>query len=116
MTAKRNRQPAARLLVTGETLATAQADATFVRWALVSPDFKRVLTLLTNERNAAIGRVPVPIKAPSEALVLGITLGYEAALATLAALTEGPPKGPPAEAPADYKSTLDEHDFDSLNT
>jgi hypothetical protein len=116
MATKRTRQPSARLLATGESLQTWQADNVAVTWAQTSTDFRRVLTVMTNERNGALNRVPIPLKQASEGVMLGIQLGYEAALATLLSLTQGPPKPAPPEPEVNYPSEKDEHNFDQLNT
>jgi hypothetical protein len=116
MTKRRNRQSTPRILPTGETLATAQSDPVFTMWAQVSPDFRRVLTMLTNERVNALNHVPMPLKQASEAMMLGIMLGWEACLSCAAKLPGGPEKAAPAEPEPTYPGNQDEKDFESLNT
>ena len=111
---RRNRGPAVRILPTGETLASAQSDRILTQWANVSPDFKRILTMLTNERINALVHVPVALKTATEGTMLGIMLGWEACVACLAKLPAGPERGVPPQPEAEYPPDDTEKAFDTL--
>lgn len=109
---RRNRRPAPEPLATGDVLATWQSNPHLIRHAQTDEHFKRVLTVLTNERINAVTRVPLMNRTPSESYLFGVQQGYEAALVTMNLMTRGPEPIQPKEPEATYDSP--EKDFDTL--
>lgn len=114
MSAKRNRRPSPKPLLTGETLALWQTDSDAHRWTRDQPWLRRLVTVLTNERTSAHSRLPIRLANMSEGVALGISLGYEAALSTLEAMSRGPDPAQPTEPAPDYPADEDEPAINAL--
>ncbi len=81
----------------GQTALSWRSETSNVTWAQLDPNFKALVTVLTNERDKALAQ---PIPMITENRMLGRCEGYELCLATLRSLasTIEPPK-PPEDEP-----------------
>lgn len=103
MAKTRNRAPRPHVTLAGVTLESFRADKERQQWAQVSPDFKLALAAVTNTRTSAMNYVPYIHASMSEQCMLGITLGYEAALRVMASLAQPLEPPPPRPQEVEYK-------------
>lgn len=102
MSKTRNRPPRPHVTLAGVNLASFRADKERQTWAGVSPDLKLALAAVTNERTSVMQYVPYIHANMSEQCLLGIALGYEAALRVMALLAQPLEPPPPRQPEIEY--------------
>lgn len=102
MTKTRNRQSRPHVTLAGITASSFRADKERQTFASVSPDYRLALAAVTNERTSVMQHVPYIHANMSEQCLLGIALGYEAALRVMASLAQPLEPPPPRQPEIEY--------------
>lgn len=105
MTKTRNRSPRPHTTLAGVTPDSFRADKERQTWASVSPDYRLALSAVTNARTSVMQHVPYIHQNMSEQCLLGIALGYEAALRVMALLAQPLEPPPPRQPEVEYRDT-----------
>lgn len=105
MSKTRNRPPRPHVTLAGINASSFRADKERQTFASVSPDYRLALAAVTNERTSVMQHVPYIHANMSEQCMLGITLGYEAALRVMALLAQPLEPPPPRQPEVEYRDT-----------